>query len=179
MHPCLNIYSTRYTVYWQSDMILQWTIFNTSPHKHICKIDSQHVCAHAWHVLAFCGAIFMHVMVVFFCGLGHVEMHGWTLDICTVLRAWVYLCVSNYVWVHLFVSVLMNYVSHVQMYKYWCFGWRWRTHVAEAQCLRWMCEARHRTACIIYRHIRPDKRSHGAAHLTHSNGGWLSWEAGV
>lgn len=73
----------------------------------------------------------------------------------------------------------MNHVRHVQMSKYWCFGWGWRTHVAETQCLRWMCEARHRTTCITDRYIRPDKLSHRAAHLTHFNGGWLSWEADV
>lgn len=42
-----------------------------------------------------------------------------------------------------------------------------------------MCEARHRTTCITDRYIRPDKLSHRAAHLTHFNGGWLSWEADV
>lgn len=36
-----------------------------------------------------------------------------------------------------------------------------------------------RTTCITNRHIRPDKLSHGAAHLTHSSGGWLSWDADV
>lgn len=53
-------------------------------------------------------------------------------------------------------------------------GGGWRTHAAE--CLRWMCEARHHTTCITDRPIRPNKLSHGAAHLTHCNGGWLSWE---
>lgn len=48
-------------------------------------------------------------------------------------------------------------------------------HVAEARCLRWMCEARRRGTCMTDRHIRPDKLSHGAAHLPHCNGGWLSW----
>lgn len=55
---------------------------------------------------------------------------------------------------------------------FWMGGWR--THAAE--CLRWMCEARHHTTCITDRPIRPNKLSHGAAHLTHCNGGWLSWE---
>lgn len=87
---------------------------------------------------------------------------------CICVRTCMYkcICLSQGLW-----------ICHVQMSKYWCFGWRWRTHVAEAQCLRWMCEARHRTTCMTDCHIRTDKLSHGAVHLTHSNGGWLSWEA--
>lgn len=105
----------------------------------------------------------------------------WMLVLCCVCECVsVAACMSASV--SLFVSVLMNYTRHVQMSKYWCFGWGWRTHVAEAQCLRWICEARHRTTCITdhsISHTRPDKLSHGAAHLTHSNGGWLSWQADV
>lgn len=86
------------------------------------------------------------------------KMHEW---ICAVLC--VSVCVRQWVTarmsasVSLFVSVLMNYVRHVQMSKHWCFGWGWRANVAEAQCLRWMCEARHRTTCMTDRHIRTYK----------------------
>lgn len=163
----------------KSDLTMQWTILNTSSHKHICKFDSQHVRAHAWHVLGFCSAIFkhVHVMDVQMCVcsslvLGIFWENAW-VDIgylrCAVciVRHYVTACMSASV--PLFVSIFINYVRHVQMSKYWCFGWGWRTHIAEAWCLRWMCEARHRTTCTTDRHIRTDKLSQGAAHLTRYN----------
>lgn len=112
-------------------MTLQWTIFNSSPHKHICKIDSQHVCAHAWHMLGSCGAVFMHVhvmvvrMFVFICGfLANFEkMHGWMLDACVVLC--VRVCVSSCMYECICVTVCLGaYELHspctnVQILMFW------------------------------------------------------------
>lgn len=93
----------------KSDLTLQWTILNTSSHKHIWKFDSQHVCVHAWHVVGFCSAIFTHVhvmdvqMCVFFFGFGYILrkcMGGYMISVlcfvyCAPLSNCMYECVST------------------------------------------------------------------------------------
>lgn len=94
--------------------------------------------------------------------------------LCVRACVCVSLCVSNCMSECICINVCLSaYELRSQLYK--CRNINVLDegggHVAEAQCLRWMCEARHRTTCITDRHTRPDKLSHGVAHRTHSNGG--------
>lgn len=77
--------------------------------------------------------------------------------------------------------VMMIHICHVEMSKYWWgffFWWRWREKHRSASEMDVWGQPSHHMQNRSPR-LDPNKPRHGAAHLTHSIGGWLGWQADV